>query len=151
MILEYCQLLSTAHHVSGTRLAASGRIYKQTHTNHPSAIWVRESRANYKWLHSLTTALCKEYTYRYGKRHKSEHSGLLRLLSNVPIALPDIDQTPLLLAMPDEFKTKSAVKSYRNYYAASKSHLLVWRERPMPNFLKHYGYKQIVEVKTVNM
>jgi hypothetical protein len=48
MIVEYAQLLSTAHHVVDGDNAING-IYKQTHTNHPSAIWVRKSADNYEW------------------------------------------------------------------------------------------------------
>jgi len=88
MILEYAQLLSTAHRVlDGTLsvgLSETGRkqtryvlpdnreskLYVATHINHPSAIWVRKSYANYVWLSKLLTELCREYTYRYGKVHK---------------------------------------------------------------------------------
>ena len=65
MILEYAQLLSTAHRVLDGResitLSLSGRkkkvwtiddhrnnvLYSATHINHPSAIWVRQSLENY--------------------------------------------------------------------------------------------------------
>ena len=71
MILEYAQLLSTAHRVlDGVELegiSASGRkrkfwtlgdsrdytLYKATHINHPSAIWVRKSYENYEWLYTM--------------------------------------------------------------------------------------------------
>ncbi len=36
------------------------------------SIWVRESLSNYLYLCDLGLELCKEYTYRYGKRHKSQ-------------------------------------------------------------------------------
>ena len=39
MILETAQLLSTAHHLTGSPLAC--KLYKMTHKNHPSAVWVR--------------------------------------------------------------------------------------------------------------
>jgi hypothetical protein len=66
MILEYAQLLSTAHRVldgvPATGHSRSGRkhttytltnhynneiLYAATHINHPSAIWVRQSKQNY--------------------------------------------------------------------------------------------------------
>ena len=71
MILEYAQLLSTAHRVcDGTILdtfSKTGRrkkvwaladnrdtiLYSATHINHPSAVWVRQSSANYGWLYQL--------------------------------------------------------------------------------------------------
>ena len=98
MILEYAQLLSTAHRIlDGTQsvgLSKTGRkqtryvlpddresmLYSATHINHPSAIWCRQSAQNYLWLTDLLNFLCAEYTYRYGKTHKIESTGLLRKL-----------------------------------------------------------------------
>ena len=71
MILEYAQLLSTAHRVlDGDDYANQYNLYKATHVNHPSAIWVRQSCYNYSWLMQLLCHLCIEYTHRYGKVHK---------------------------------------------------------------------------------
>ena len=103
MILEYAQLLSTAHRfLDGnivTGLSETGRkqtryvltsdlntvLYRSTHINHPSAIWVRQSLENYLWLANMLIALCEEYTYRYGKTHKVERDGLcFVLLKNIP-------------------------------------------------------------------
>ena len=88
MILEYAQLLSTAHRIlDGTvsiGLGKTGRkqtryvlpddresvLYSATHLNHPSAVWCRQSAMNYHWLYTLLVECCKEYTYRYGKIHK---------------------------------------------------------------------------------
>ena len=148
MILEYAQLLSTAHRVlDGTQsvgLSATGRkqtryvlsdsresiMYSATHINHPSAVWVRQSVRNYKWLTTLLEELCKEYTYRYGKVHKCERDGLVELLvDNVPKNMPTEDiftePTP---AMPDDVKvTGNSVLSYRNYYIRNKTHLASWK------------------------
>ena len=44
MILEYSQLLSTAHHVLDPDTDLAPYIYKPTHKNHPSAVWARASR-----------------------------------------------------------------------------------------------------------
>jgi hypothetical protein len=147
MILEYSQLLSTAHRVlDGTptidRGGAAGRqrttyilpdnrdtvLYRATHINHPSAIWARQSYANYVWLSKLLTELCKEYTYRYGKVHKVERDGLEEELMytpmNIPAHAPFTEPTP---AMPDEVKIKGdSIKSYRNYYIMNKQHLASW-------------------------
>ena len=147
MILEYAQLLSTAHRVlDGTLsngLSASGRqkkiwtlpddrndrLYSATHINHPSAIWVRQSYANYVWLSKMLTALCREYTYRYGKVHKVEASGLEEELMyppmNIPAHEPFTEPTP---AMPDDVKIAGdSIASYRNYYINNKTHLASWR------------------------
>jgi tRNA U34 5-carboxymethylaminomethyl modifying enzyme MnmG/GidA len=98
MILEYAQLLSTAHRVLdgvlSTRIDFSGRkktvyaladnrdtvLYSATHINHPSAVWVRQSAQNYMWLAELLEECCKEYTHRYDKVHKVERDGLMQAL-----------------------------------------------------------------------
>lgn len=67
MVLETCQLLSTAMSLTG----GSGP-YKVTHANHPCSIWVRSSNLNYDWTMAHFEALLKEYTRRYGKVHKCE-------------------------------------------------------------------------------
>jgi hypothetical protein len=150
MILEYAQLLSTAHrYLDGVptvdRGGATGRqrttyilpdnrdavLYRATHINHPSAIWVRQSRDNYAWLWNLLKALCKEYTYRYGKVHKVECDGLLWELWHVPTKIAKQEHptfTEPTPAMPDEVKIAGdSVASYRNYYINNKTHLASWR------------------------
>lgn len=59
MLLESIQLLSTAMHLSGE----SGP-YRLTHQNHPCAVWVRESKANYDWLVRHAEELLAEFYRR---------------------------------------------------------------------------------------
>jgi hypothetical protein len=144
MILEYAQLLSTAHRVldgvlTTDRGGKSGRqrttyilpdsrddvLYRATHINHPSAIWVRQSDKNYDWLFSLFQALMNEYTYRYGKTHAC--SRLEMYLAVVPKNIPRVDFTEPTPAMPDEVKVAGdSIKSYKNYYISNKRHLATW-------------------------
>lgn len=134
MILEYAQLLSTAHHVlDGDKSISS--IYKPTHVSHPSAIWVRESRAHYTWLWRLLVALCKEYSFRYHKTHKVESSGLMAALESCPKNLKEITwKNPPPKVMPDEFKHSSTIESYRNYYTVAKKSFSTWRYRKPPTW-----------------
>ena len=144
-ILEYSQLLSTAHRIlDGTprnELSQAGRritrwelpdsreseLYKATHINHPSAVWARESASNYEWLQNLLSLLCAEYTYRYGKVHKCQSSGLVDALKTLPNNIKDKGLTPVLCAMPDEYKVPGDhVESYRNYYRYGKGRMLSW-------------------------
>jgi hypothetical protein len=147
MILEYAQLLSTAHRIlDGTQsigLSPAGRkqtryvlsdgresvLYSATHVNHPSAVWVRQSIYNYMWLSNLLKELCKEYTYRYGKVHKCERDGLVdRLWETIPDNIPHSDFTEPTPAMPDEVKINgNSLASYRNYYINNKQHLASWK------------------------
>jgi hypothetical protein len=153
MILEYAQLLSTAHrvldgvetveqkYVDGS-LPARWRnvkrwklsdnrdnlLYSATHVNHPSAVWVRQSVGNYFWLSNLLVELCKEYTYRYGKVHKCESDGLVKLLHDcVPDNMNVIAFTEPIPAMPDDCIVPfDSLSSYRNYYNLNKTHLATW-------------------------
>ena len=47
MILETAQLLSSA---CRRLYRENENLYKDTHLNHPCAIWARKSEENYKWL-----------------------------------------------------------------------------------------------------
>ena len=147
MILEYAQLLSTAHRVlDGTMsvgLSKTGRkqttfvlpdsrepvLYSATHINHPSAVWCRESNSNYRWLARLLESCCLEYTYRYGKMHKVQSSGLMMtLLLYTPKNIANKAFTDPTPAMPDECKVPGdSLQSYRNYYVMNKGHLWSWK------------------------
>ena len=107
---------------------------KPTHNNHPCAKWVRESTGNYEWLSQLALELCKEYTHRYGKVHKTQ-AAIVELALNIP-PLPSCVMTRFPLAMPDEFKTDQVVKSYRLYYKYGKKHLHAWKDRDVPRFIR---------------
>lgn len=133
MILETAQLLYCAHWVlSPETLPATA--YRKTHPNHPCAIWVRESAANYRWLVSLGLCLCSEYTFRYGKTHKTE-SHIKWLAENYP-PLPSSEPTPFRMAMPEEFKDADPIVAYKQYYLGAKQRMLVYSKRPPPAFVE---------------
>jgi hypothetical protein len=100
MIIEYAQLLSTAHRLLNPN--CPDNIYRATHANHPSNVWCRETKSNYKWLYKLYKALCEEYTFRTGKVHASAR--FLNELSEVPPGVPEGPLTLFALAMPHECK-----------------------------------------------
>lgn len=157
MILEYAQLLSTAHRViDGTEtqgLSKTGRkvkrwiiergtniqernsvLYTATHINHPSAKWARHTGHNYYWLYCLLYELCKEYTHRYGKTHVVE-TKLLPTLALVPNGLETGEFTPPWRAMPDEYKVgDDSMASYRNYYVGAKARMAKWTKREIPEW-----------------
>lgn len=158
MILEYAQLLSTAHRVLDGVLTidnggATGRkrttyilsdsrdvmLYRATHVNHPSAVWVRQSYQNYVWLYRLLNYLCKEYTHRYRKVHKVEHSGLLDDLYLPPDVLYKTRDTTKFTeptpAMPEDYKVVGdSITSYRNYYLNDKVKISRWTNAEMPTW-----------------
>lgn len=156
MILETAQLLSTAHRIlDGVQTVVKSKtnrnkkvwklndsretiLYSATHVNHPSAVWARQSSANYQWLWSLMQELCKEYTYRYGKVHKCEQIGLLQELSKAPNNISDRPFTEPTPAMPDQYKVPGdSVQSYRNYYNGEKQRMFSWKKRDIPKWITH--------------
>lgn len=148
MILEYAQLLSTAHSVLDGQpekvayITSKGKprtktvyritdghvsnddIYTATHINHPSAKWVRESSGNYRWLHTTARMLCYEYTRRYGRRHKTED--VIDKLSPLPKNILNAPLTTLPLAMPEEYHHENPVEAYRRYYREGKASICKW-------------------------
>jgi len=119
MVLEAAQLLCTAHHLAGN---PSDVPYKKTHMNHPSAVWVRSSVANYMWCYEYMLALGAEYTKRYGKHHLTI-AKCREILSNVPHAIHAVDFCDPPQCMPDEYKMADAVDGYQKYYTIGKAHL----------------------------
>jgi len=73
MILETCQLLSTAKHyrINDWGFLNDKPVYKPTHKNHPCTIWARESIGNYCYLVGLLCKYAEEYYRRKDKHHKS--------------------------------------------------------------------------------
>ena len=130
MILESCQLLCSAHHITESKYKAP---YKLTHKNHPCSIWTRTSLANYNWLIEMSLELCKEYTYRYGKVHKCQ--AYIEELKINPPPIEDIGLTTPKLAMPDIYKDDNPVMAYRQYYFFEKKPLHYWKNRKTPKFI----------------
>lgn len=132
MIVESVQILSSVYYYTGQPELAP---YKLTHGNHPCCVWARESAQNWRWLYRLALALCKEYTYRYGKVHKCEAIlGAMKLP-----CLPSKGFTPPAQAMDEIYKISGdPMENYRNYYANGKAHLLKYKRRRRPAWLKDY-------------
>lgn len=153
MIIEYAQLMSTAHRMldgtEWTDRTANGRrikrwkhpsehfdakLYKASHVNHPSAVWVRQSRANYDWLYSMWYNLCFEYTIRYGKVHATFEK-LATALQFAPINIRDTVFSEPPPAMPDDCKIKGdSVASYKKYYIQEKAGFAKWTKRQIPEW-----------------
>jgi len=129
MILETAQLLCSVHYYYPTSYTPK---YKLTHKNHPSTIWARSSISNYVWLCKLGKALCKEYTFRYGRRHITEDV-IDQCLSHIP-SIPDDEFSDPPLAMPEYCKMSDAVESYRKYYINEKAYFCEWKKRNIPEW-----------------
>lgn len=130
MIVEYAQLLSSAHHELDGTNAIEG-IYKKTHVNHPSAVWVRKSSQHYAWVWRCAMRLCEVYTARTSKVHKTQ--AILEALCVSPNNLPDNGFTKPPVAAPDEFKAIAVFgdvcKAYQQYLC---SKFAEWQSRTKP-------------------
>lgn len=134
MILETAQVLSAVHHRYGTAGSIEG-IYKETHKNHPCTLWAGDSAYHYIWLYNLGMALCKEYTYRYNKVHKTQ--AVLERLSTFPVNIPNDVDVPQPQCMPDDCKVEGdVVAAYHNYYRKYKHAMCKWKNRPVPAFME---------------
>ena len=159
MIVESAQMLSTAHRMlDGTlekRTSKSGKrmvnyyklnderrenlLYKAVHFNHPCTVWTRESSSNYRWHYEHFTALCREYTYRYGKIHKTEKVLGLEL-GLLPKNIPNKDYTPFKLAMKSnpECMFEDPIKSYRAFYQTKQHRFnMIWTKREKPRWFNY--------------
>jgi len=156
MCIEYAQLMSTAHRVLDgkqvKRLSKNNRLittydhpdpqldhtlYKSCHVNHPSGIWVRQSKKNYRWLYEMWTELNTEFMYRYDKIIPHESYRKLKwALFSPPENMPEGVFTEPLQAMPDDVKNDSSITAYRDYYIKYKQHLASWKKRGMPTWME---------------
>ena len=120
MVLESAQMLCTAHHVYGNEEQKLNVPYKQAHLNHPSTIWTRQCRSNYRWLYLHMLALGNEYTERYGKIHRTIEK-CAKFLNVPPVHIPKGEFTEPPQAMPDQYKVPGcSVTAYWNYYEGEK-------------------------------
>jgi len=148
MIIEYAQLLSTAHRIldgEETRvLSNSGKtmtsqwklhdhreniLYKCAHINHPSNKWVRAAEDHYIYLLELWNSLSREYTIRYNKVH-STWKKLVQHLNQLPKNIDrNVGFLPPPQCMPDECKKEDTVDAYRDFYKAHKREFATWKTR----------------------
>tara|TARA_B100000963_G_C22616195_1_gene667485 strand:+ start:1622 stop:2251 length:630 start_codon:yes stop_codon:yes gene_type:complete len=166
MPTESCQMLHTNSlyflfwncHGREPSLKELKKFHKESHysymmkpamLNHPSTIWARQNKANYMWLYNHALALCKEYTYRYGKIHGTEK----RILDSFTFDYDESELTPVSIAMFDKYRIPNShgkhcwdfvIESYRHYYVEGKWKFAEWKKDRMPNW---WPVKKIIERK----
>ena len=163
MLVESGQMLSTTHRVLDGKLtrrpSKSGKTmvkywdlyegaddleaellyYKAVHVGHPCTKWTMESDENYRWHWEHMKALANEYTYRYGKIHKTERE-LLWQIQSPPRNIPKGPMTDFKLAMKanPECMFDDPVKSYRAFYQTKQYRFpMVWTKRPVPEWFQY--------------
>lgn len=151
MIVEYAQLMSTAHRVldgeqyegrskAGRRIQRwlhpdknmEELLYKASHIKHPSGVWCRTTTANYTWLYKHFKASCKEYTRRYNRTHLTD-TKMSKVLSSPPKNLAKGKQTEFAVAIAEHMTCRSipgfdklaVVDKYKQYIKSDKA-FAVW-------------------------
>lgn len=123
MIVETAQILCTARFLMWDKNTS----YKPTHKWHPCVLRVCESVANYYWLCWLWLNLLYEYEKRYWKHHRTQEV-INECISNIPkYSNIEIWVSDFVLCMPDQYKWRDPVESYRRYYKAEKLHFCKWK------------------------
>jgi len=130
MILETAQILTSVQH----RYGNTNTTYRPTHVKHPSTVWAGDNDHHYIWLWKLGMELCKEYTKRYGKTHKTQ-SILEGELRHAPKEMPRLGWWNPPQCMPDEYKVEDTVEAYRNYYRGAKAYMAKWKNTQQPEWM----------------
>lgn len=172
MPTESCQMLHTNSlyflfwncHGREPSLKELKQFHKESHfsylmkpamLNHPSTIWARQNKSNYMWLYNHALALCKEFTYRYGKTHGTEK----RILDSFTFDYNEDELTPVSIAMADEYRLppkkhswEFVIDSYRHYYLEGKWKFASWKNNRMPQWWPkdHYKNKYNEEILNYN-
>lgn len=146
MVIEYAQLLSTAHRVldgkevegrtktgrKAKRFVLSdsrdSKLYLASHLKHPDEIWIQKSCKHYQYVYDLFNNLCDEFTKRYGKKHLTD-TKLRNILAMHPENIPcgDFEQPPQ--CMPDYCKSEDSITAYKNYYINEKKAFATWKTK----------------------
>lgn len=110
-----------------------GTLYKLTHRNHPSRVWLSKCKENWDWLLMHWEAMLDEYSERYNKTHgcvsafqyvASNYLDFVPLSSNKPITFSKAISIEPYKSEPD------VIKAYRGYMIETKSYYAKWNKKP---------------------
>lgn len=88
MIAESVQMLSTALYYHG--VDASLLPVKPTHHNHPSNVWLRSTRQNYRWLVRHAVALMHEKRRRYPDNKPHIYEQHIEFFRSMSVKIPSL-------------------------------------------------------------
>ena len=151
IIIEGAQMLANAYHKERLAEVDCPRTAKGTPRTwgfpaHPMAKWARENASNFEWTLKHIKALCKEYTFRQGKRHFTEdfvdwvENNKPQLKEDEPTVQPQCFVT----FYPQCIVPGDPVQGYRNYYNTAKQSFdfkhgkveATWTKRETPFFFR---------------
>ena len=125
MVVEHTQMLTNCYSkeslLTGPK-TQSGNIRKYSHYNHPASIWTRQTLGNFKWLWNYTEAMIDERMIRGFSDHfcKVFTDWVYDRKPDNIVNIDSEELTPFYLAVPEQYKQKDPVESYRQYYINDK-------------------------------
>lgn len=142
MMIEYCQLLSFSHHLTG-RTAP----YKmcRTYKNNAYTKWVMQTKGNYIYLKGLVWQVGLEYLDRFDKT-KEDHKTFkaIEWFMGKPhrpnfnkFTIGDTyEMTPFVpkKGYEDVFEKFGIENSFQTYFNDCKQHIARWSNRPTPSW-----------------
>jgi len=150
MLLETCQMLSTG--IRSRLEVKTDSLYKIAYPKHPSTMWVGESRKHFMWALEYARAVADEYTWRYGKMHKSER--VVKWLEDnkeyIFKAFEDVEPifTRPPQCMPDQYKQEDTIEAYRSYYYGEKKYFAKWEKgRNKPEWFRGKAIHEAFKTK----
>ncbi len=149
MLLESCQMLSTAVHQHKENIPYDlplykhhpvwknvDNLYKEAYPNHPMTKWVGLNKNNFQWAYDNGRSIFSEYVERFKPYHKS--IDILRHIQNNKSLytqdIPEGDFTEPPQCMPDQYRNKNYVIAYRNYYKGEKTFAKWEKGRKQPEW-----------------
>lgn len=136
MPTEEAQMLCTTIRHYNSDFADYHELYKPVHQKHPCTLWAMETRANFIFAFNLYTAMLREYTHRYGKKHGAANPSVTnRLASTEHICharhfIPNGPLTPhpQCFSGLDHLKTEEdwPIEAYRAFYKVDKAAFAKW-------------------------
>lgn len=151
MIIESASLLANAIAAHGGGQSdlpiskTSGAPFKtKAWQNHPSCLWVKESRVNYEWLLKHLISLIEELEYRTGTVHSMKNN--IQIISDGARFIPPSDGTPFANCTPyRQIETINAYKLTLIYKWEHDGKAPKWTKRSSPSW---YNPSKILEAKT---
>jgi len=134
--LEICQMISTAFHAQNKTPAG---IYKSAFLNHPTSVWVRESKGNLYWTLEHLSAL-RDIWVEAGFYGACASKTIDVFTANISLLRFDVQRmTSVRLAMPAHIKNKygsvcsmdNAVLAYREYYKEKEFKYPAPKDKPL--------------------
>jgi len=123
-IHKAAKILSTVHRLLWN---SNDRLLGSYSYNYPDVKWASESEENYLWLYFLYKNLCKEYTFRFKRIHKTE--SMMNSLRYPPDVMKSNGCVTFSISVQDKYNNGNFLDSCRNYYVSEKIKNNFWTNR----------------------